>query len=76
MKPEDPGSQGKGHGGGPPAGAKGQDKVWNVTGTDPVTGLPLPPRTVTTRQWREEKLGQQGYVKPDDLDESAEGSEG
>lgn len=29
------------------------------------------PRTVTQQQWKDEKLGQQGWQKPDDLDENA-----
>lgn len=48
---------------------KGQQKTYDITGTAP-DGTPLPPRTVTQQQWREEKLGKQGYVKPEDLDET------
>lgn len=44
---------------------KGQNKVYQITNS--TTGEV---RTVTQRQWREEKLGQQGWQKPDDLDET------
>lgn len=53
---------------------KGQQKTYDITGTNPVTGDALPPRTVTQEQWRLEKLGQQGYVKPTDLDETEGGT--
>ena len=54
------------------AGAKGQQKTYDVTGTNPQTGEALPPRTVTQAEWRSEKLGQQGYTKPEDLDDDTE----
>jgi hypothetical protein len=61
---EDPkGDKGKGTG----PGNKGQDKVYTVT--NPTTGET---RTVTQRQWREEKLGQQGFEKPAELPEEPE----
>lgn len=65
MKPEDTPKGGKGleH-------AKGQQKTYDITGTDPATGEPLPDRTVTQAEWRQEKLGKAGYVKPEDMDES------
>lgn len=76
MKPEDAGSKAQG----PKEGrgtdrASGQDKTWDVEGFDPKTGEPLPSRTVTTREWREEKLGKAGYTKPADLDETAPDTE-
>lgn len=46
---------------------RGQNKTWNVT--NPTTGET---RTVTTREWREQKLGQQGFEKPVDLEETVE----
>lgn len=51
--------------------AKGQQKTYDVT--NPTTGET---RTVTQAQWREQKLGQQGFEKPADLDESAESGSG
>lgn len=44
--------------------APGQQKMYTVT--NPTTGES---RVVTQAQWREEKLGKQGFEKPDDLDE-------
>lgn len=69
---------GQGNKAGQPVGsasAPGQQKTYDVTGTGP-DGQALPPRTVTQEQWRTEKLGQAGYQKPADLDESAESGAG
>jgi len=52
-----------------PGSAPGQQKTYDITGTAP-DGTALPARTVTQQQWREEKLGKQGYVKPEDLDDT------
>ena len=60
-KPEDKPQGGQGTG----PGNKGQDKTYTIT--NPATGEQ---REVTQRQWREEKLGQQGWEKPADLDDS------
>lgn len=54
---------------GQPVGGQGLDKKYDITGTSK-DGTALPPRTVTQREWRDEKLGQQGYQKPADLDET------
>ena len=62
-RPED---AGQGRGTGP--GNQGQDKVYTVT--NPATGES---RQVTQREWREQKLGQAGFKKPDDMPD--EGSE-
>jgi hypothetical protein len=48
---------------------KGQQKSYQLTGTNPTTGEPLPPITATQEDWRTRKLGQQGYVKPADMPE-------
>lgn len=45
--------------------APGQSKTYTVT--NPTTGET---KTVTQREWREQKLGQQGFEKPPDLDET------
>jgi hypothetical protein len=50
-----------------PAGPPGQEKTYDITHS--VTGET---RTVTQRQWREEKLGKAGWVKPVDLEEEEE----
>jgi hypothetical protein len=47
--------------------AAGQQKSYNVT--NPTTGET---RTVTQAEWREQKLGQQGFEKPDVVDEETE----
>jgi hypothetical protein len=47
--------------------APGQQKTWTVT--NPKTGET---RQCTSREWREQKLGQQGFLKPPDLDDSAD----
>lgn len=51
----------------PTEGAPGQDKTYQIT--NPSTGET---RTVTQREWREGKLGQQGWQKPADLPETPE----
>ena len=48
----------------PTEGAPGQDKTFVIT--YPPTGET---KTVTQREWREEKYGQQGWVKPADVPE-------
>lgn len=53
-------AMGTGTGTGP--GNRGQDKTYTVT--NPATGEQ---RTVTQREWREQKLGQQGFEKPADM---------
>lgn len=57
-------TDGKGQGKGT-SGAAGQQKSYVVT--NPTTNET---RTVTQAEWREQKLGKQGFVKPDDLDET------
>jgi hypothetical protein len=52
---------------GPSPDNKGQNKLYQIT--NPATGEQ---RTVTQAQWREEKLGQQGWQKPADLPEEPE----
>lgn len=49
----------------------GQDKVYEVT--NPQTGEK---RTVTQREWREQKLGRAGFQKPDDMPEDEAGDTG
>ena len=67
-KPEGAGGgRPEGKGGGPGEGNRGQDKVHTIT--NPATGET---RQVTQRQWREEKLGQQGWQKPADMPEDDE----
>jgi hypothetical protein len=60
-KPEDDKPRGGGRDG---DGPKGQNKTYTVRNPD--TGEV---RTVTQREWREQKLGQAGFVKPEDLSE-------
>lgn len=53
--------------------SKAEPKKFYVFGSDPATGQALPNRTVTEAEWRKEKLGELGYVKPDDLDDGTQG---
>lgn len=46
---------------------KGQSKTFTIT--NPATGES---REVNQRQWREEKLGQAGWQKPEDVDDDFE----
>jgi hypothetical protein len=50
-----------------PGDAPGQKKTYEVT--NPTTGEI---RIVTQAEWREQKLGQQGFQKPPDLPEEGE----
>lgn len=61
-KPDSPGKSGQ---------APGQDKTYDIT--NPATGET---RTVTQREWREQKLGQQGFEKPAELPDEPEVPEG
>lgn len=51
----------------PEDGPPGQNKTWTIT--KPATGES---RTVTTREWREQQLGRDGWEKPADMPEESD----
>lgn len=59
-----------GQGTGP--GNRGQDKTWTITHPE----QPGVTREVTTREWREQKLGQAGWEKPADMPEEEAPADG